>query len=214
MTMTPAICEALLKAYCISGDTSPEVGLNLWWKYGWWLMIDGCSVVRGGGLRSLVGLVDGVLDRVVWCQAVDSLLKSMPSDATILAALGLCAQSQSVRLAERLASYSKQKQLCGKEFGTFWHLDLLTPWHGDFESFWHEWCVLSPLPGRGWPCRSWPHSWKSTAKRNFGRRHVASIKSSKMQAPDLKDLFLVDSFWSARNDCQMWSWTLLPMELL
>eukprot|EP00434_Breviolum_minutum_P033511 symbB.v1.2.029654.t1/scaffold3275.1/size59885/6 len=66
MTMTPAICEALLKAYCISGDTSPE--------------------------------------------AVDSLLKSMPSDATILAALGLCAQSQSVRLAERLASYSKQKK--------------------------------------------------------------------------------------------------------
>jgi len=66
MTMTSAICEALLKAYCISGDTTPE--------------------------------------------AVDSLLKWMPSDATILAALGLCAQSQSVRLAERLASYSKQKK--------------------------------------------------------------------------------------------------------
>lgn len=55
----------------------------------------------------------------------------MPSDATILAALGLCAQSQSVRLAERLASYSKQKQLCGKEFGTFGHLDMVILNHFD-----------------------------------------------------------------------------------
>jgi len=41
---------------------------------------------------------------------LESLLELKPSEAALLMALGLCAQSQSVRMAERLAIYAKQKQ--------------------------------------------------------------------------------------------------------
>lgn len=43
-------------------------------------------------------------------EVLESLLELKPSEAALLMALGLCAQSQSVRLAERLAIYAKQKK--------------------------------------------------------------------------------------------------------
>lgn len=43
-------------------------------------------------------------------EVLESLLELKPSEAALLMALGLCAQSQSVRMAERLAIYAKQKK--------------------------------------------------------------------------------------------------------